>query len=70
MPYFVDVSDDVVFFNGFLKFEGGPGTCEGSFLSGMGALFASFVVCGLLFYLLLRACSAWWKQEFGVVSVW
>ena len=58
MPYFVDLSDDVVFFNGFLKFEGGPGTCEGSFLSGMGALFASFVVCGLLFYLLLRACSA------------
>ena len=70
MPNFVDVSDDVPFFNGFLKFEGSPGTCEGPFLSGMGTLFASFVVCRLLFYLLLHACFAEWKQEFGVVSVW
>ena len=70
MPNFVDVSDDVPFFNGFLKFEGSPGTCEGPFLSGLGTLFASFVVCRLLFYLLLRACFAEWKQEFGVVSVW
>ena len=58
MPYFVHIGDDIILFNGLLKFEGGPDTCEGPFLNGMRAGFTSFVVCGLLFYLLLRAYSA------------
>ena len=35
-------SDDIPFLDSFLKFQGGPCTCEGLFLMGMCAGFASF----------------------------